>query len=74
MFDCKIKDGFIPKLPINPDKNQIGVKWIKLTQLNDIVLHPNIRKLIINYAKTRKNIEFIEEYRLEEYVLNNLLD
>ncbi|WP_419883221.1 NUDIX domain-containing protein [Peribacillus sp. B-H-3] len=64
MFDCKIKDGYIPKLPINPDKNQIGVKWIKLTQLNDIVLYPNIRIQIINYAKNRKNIEFTEEYRL----------
>lgn len=69
MFECKIKDGFIPKLPNNPDPNQTDVKWIKLTQLNDIVLYPNIKEQIIKYAKSKKNIELIEEYTLEEYVL-----
>jgi len=69
MFECKIKDGFIPKLPNKPDPNQTDVKWIKLTELNNIVLYPNIKEQIINYVKNKKNIELIEEHALEEYVL-----
>jgi len=69
MFECRVKDGFIPKLPNNPDPNQTDVKWIKLTELNDIVLYPNIKERIIKYAKSKKNIELIEEFTLEEYVL-----
>ncbi|WP_346014984.1 NUDIX domain-containing protein [Metabacillus halosaccharovorans] len=70
MFECKIKDGFIPKLPNNPDPNQTDIKWIKLTELNDLVLYPNIKERIIKYAKNKKNIELIEEFTLEEYELN----
>lgn len=67
MFDCKIKGGAIPKMPANPDPNQIGVKWIKLAELDDIMLFPNIKEQIVNYAKNKKNIEFIEEQTLETY-------
>ncbi|TKC18169.1 NUDIX domain-containing protein [Robertmurraya kyonggiensis] len=69
MFDCKIKDGSIPKMPANPDPNQIGVKWIELSELDEILLFPNIKDQIIDYAKNRKSIEFIEEQTLETYVL-----
>lgn len=69
MFECKIKDGFIPKLPRNPDPNQTDVKWIKVNELSDIVLYPNIKEQIINYQKNKKNIELIEEHTLEGYVL-----
>lgn len=69
MFDCKIKEGSIPKMPENPDPNQIGVKWIKLAELDNIMLFPNIKEHIINYAKNKQNIEFIEEQTLATYVL-----
>ncbi|RTR31434.1 NUDIX domain-containing protein [Robertmurraya yapensis] len=69
MFDCKIKEGSIPKMPPNPDPNQIGVKWIKLAELDDIMLFPNIKEQIVNYAKNKKNIEFIEEQTLETYAV-----
>ncbi|GGI11607.1 NUDIX domain-containing protein [Gottfriedia solisilvae] len=69
MFECKLKDGFIPKMPKNPDSNQTGVKWVPLSELNNVVLYPNIRKHIIDYAENKKNIEIIEEHSLEEYVL-----
>ncbi|MEQ2525620.1 NUDIX domain-containing protein [Bacillaceae bacterium CLA-AA-H227] len=69
MFDCKIKEGSIPKMSPNPDPNQIGVKWIKLAELDDIMLFPNIKEQIVNYAKNKKNIEFIEEQTLATYVL-----
>jgi 8-oxo-dGTP diphosphatase len=69
MFECKIKDGSIPKLPKNPDPNQTDVKWISLSDLNDIILYPNIREHIIHYVSYKKNIDLIEEQSLEEYLL-----
>ncbi|QQZ09923.1 NUDIX domain-containing protein [Heyndrickxia vini] len=65
MFECKIKDGFIPKQPSIPDPNQTDVKWIKLSELNEIVLFPNIKEQIITYVKRKNSIEFIEEHALE---------
>ncbi|MEK5520531.1 MULTISPECIES: NUDIX domain-containing protein [Heyndrickxia] len=70
MFECTIKDGFIPKLPNTPDPNQTDVKWIKLSELNEIVLFPNIKEQIITYVKGKNSIELIEEYTLEGYELN----
>lgn len=66
IFDCKIKDGSIPKLPNHPDQNQTNVKWIRLSELNDIILYPNIKKQIITYAQNKKSIELLEEHSLEE--------
>ncbi len=68
MFECRIKEGFSPRLPNNPDKNQTGVKWVKLTDLKNVVLYPNIREHIINYIENKRNIDIIEEHLLEEYV------
>ena len=68
MFECRIKEGFSPRLPNNPDKNQTGVKWVKLTDLKNVVLYTNIRERIINYIEDKRNIDIIEEHLLEEYV------
>lgn len=67
MFECKIKDGFLPKLPDKPDKNQSGVKWIPLTELHTIVLYPNIKEHIIEFAENKRKIDIIEEHKLETY-------
>ncbi|MCP1357338.1 NUDIX domain-containing protein [Aneurinibacillus migulanus] len=67
MFECKIKDGCKPRLPSNPDPNQIGVKWIPLSKLDNVILYPNIREQIIHYSENKRNIEIIEEHLLEEY-------
>lgn len=68
MFECKIKEGLTPRIPNNPDPNQTDVKWIPLSELNDIILYPNIREHIVNYAKYSKNIDLIEEHLLEKYL------
>lgn len=70
MFECRIKDGFTPKMPVHPDQNQTDVKWIPLSELQHIILYPNIREHIINYAKSKRNIDMIEEHLLEEYSSN----
>lgn len=65
MFDCKIKAGSKPTLPANPDANQVGVRWVSLSELDSIVLYPNIKQLIKEYARDRnRNIELVEEYKL----------
>ncbi|MGI8384057.1 NUDIX domain-containing protein [Robertmurraya sp. P23] len=68
MFECKIKEGSSPRFPITPDPNQTGVRWVKLTDLKNVILYPNIREHIINYIESKRNIDLIEEHCLEEYV------
>lgn len=70
MFECKIKNGFVPKLPANPDPNQTDVKWVPLSELHHIILYPNIKKHIINYAENKRNIDLIEEHLLQGYISN----
>lgn len=70
MFECKIKNSFTPKMPANPDPNQTDVKWVPLSKLHNIILYPNVKEHIINYAENKRNIDFIEEHLLEEYISN----
>jgi 8-oxo-dGTP diphosphatase len=64
IFDCKRKEHSVPKLPETRDLNQTGVKWIPLSKLHEIILYPNIKQHIIEYAKNRKTLELIEEHTL----------
>lgn len=63
-----MKEGSRPSFPTNPDPNQTGVRWVKLTDLKNIILYPNIREHIINYSENKRNIDIIKEHCLEEYV------
>jgi len=72
MFNCKIKDGSIPHFPSNPDPNQTGVKWIPLSQLENIILYPNIKEQITQYVKGELNEgQFINEFDLKEQKILN---
>ncbi|NLP51198.1 NUDIX domain-containing protein [Bacillus sp. RO1] len=68
MFECNIKEGCIPRMPAKPDPNQTGVKWIPLTELDKVILYPNIREHILKYVKNKRNLEIIEEHHLEDYL------
>ncbi|OCA83126.1 NUDIX hydrolase [Bacillus sp. FJAT-27225] len=68
MFDCKIKEGSIPMMPEQPDLYQTDVTWVKLTELKNIVLYPNMKDQIIAYSKDKKPLGFIEEQTLKEYI------
>jgi 8-oxo-dGTP diphosphatase len=70
IFEGTMKDGCIPKLPDNPDPNQTDVKWIKLSELHNVVLYPHMQDHIIAYINNKRNIDIIEEHLLEEYVSN----
>ncbi|NMH74774.1 NUDIX domain-containing protein [Bacillus sp. RO2] len=69
MFECNIKEGCIPRMPTKPDPNQTGVKWIPLTDLDKVILYPNIREHILDYVENKRNVEFLEEHLLEDYLI-----
>lgn len=64
MFESTLRSGSIPRLPEKPDPNQTGVKWLPLSQLEDIQLYANIGKQIQDYALNKRNINLIEEHKL----------
>lgn len=66
IFECTLKNRSIPKLPEYPDPNQTAVKWIPIEELDSILLIPNIKKQIKNYIDNKRNIELIEDFRLEK--------
>jgi 8-oxo-dGTP diphosphatase len=68
MFECSLKDGSQAKLPDNPDQHQTGVRWVKLSELHEIILYPNIKEHIIEYALNKRNLELIEEHQLGEHI------
>ncbi|MGG3738782.1 NUDIX domain-containing protein [Aeribacillus pallidus] len=61
IFECHLKEGSIPHMPAHPDSDQIGVEWVPLHRLNDIVLYPAIQKHIVTFAHTKRTIPFLEE-------------
>lgn len=65
IFDCDLLEGSVPRLPEKPELNQTDVKWIRLETLNSIKLVPNIAESIVEYAKTRRNIQLIEDHALD---------
>ncbi len=67
VFECSLKAGVTPGLPDQPDSDQTAVRWIPLAKLNSVILYPNIKDQIKRYVHERRNIEIIEDYRLESY-------
>ncbi|WP_054957994.1 NUDIX domain-containing protein [Paenibacillus dakarensis] len=70
IFECKLKNNSVPHLPSQPDPHQTAVKWIPIHDLDKILLIPNINKQIIDYIQNRRNIEIIEDHRLERLKQN----
>ncbi|MFD1736431.1 NUDIX domain-containing protein [Bacillus salitolerans] len=58
-FDCKVTGG-TASLPTNPDPNQTGVKWISIDELDSIVLYPNIKKEIREFAEHKVTIPLLK--------------
>lgn len=64
IFECKLANGSIPKMPDVPDGSQTGVEWVPLNELENILLIPNIGKQIKDYCLGGSSIDLIEDYRL----------
>jgi 8-oxo-dGTP diphosphatase len=71
IFECTLINNTTPRLPQHPDPNQSAVKWIPIGDLDSIILIPNIKEQIKTYVKNRKNIELIEDYRLDRFTSIN---
>ena len=67
IFECTLQKGEVPRMPEKPDQNQTAVKWIRLDELHQVVLYPNIRDQIISYSKHRQTIGLLEEQDLASY-------
>lgn len=64
MFECKRKEGSIPRLPTTPDPHQTGVKWLPVAELQNIQLYANMGNHIQEYIINRRNIDLLEEHKL----------
>ncbi|MCM3718316.1 NUDIX domain-containing protein [Fictibacillus phosphorivorans] len=64
MFECTLKKGSIPRLPDKPDPNQTGVKWIPISELENVELYAKIGKQIKEYIINKRNIDLLEEHKL----------
>lgn len=64
IFECTLTDESIPKQPKYPDPNQTDVKWIELSELNNILLFPHLEEHILTYHQQKRNIGLIEEQTL----------
>ncbi|WP_010268293.1 NUDIX domain-containing protein [Paenibacillus senegalensis] len=64
-FECKLKPGSYPKLPEKPDANQIGVKWIPISQLHTIKLYPEINQDIVKYHNGEPYRNYVEEHVIQ---------
>ncbi|MEK4485813.1 NUDIX domain-containing protein [Psychrobacillus sp. FSL H8-0484] len=68
MFECKLKNHSIPRLPEKPDPNQIGVKWLPLSELQTVELYANIGSSLQDYTLNKRNIDLIEEHKLNQII------
>lgn len=68
VFECKLSENSCPpELPETPDPDQTAVRWLSLTELDHIVLYPNIRDHIKDYYRNKRTIPFIEDHQLARY-------
>ena len=69
MFECKIKNKSTPKFPENPDKNQIDVKWVPISELHNIEMYANLGPYLQEYILNPRNIDLIEEHKQNRNVV-----
>lgn len=63
IFDCKLKEGSVPSFPEHPDSNQTGVRWVPFNTLNEIVLYPDLKRHIVEYARNNRTTQiFLPHY------------
>ena len=47
VFHCVLYEGSEPRLPDNPDENEVAVHWIPLAELPNVPLVPQIQRRVI---------------------------
>lgn len=71
MFECKIINSTFPKFPENPDPNQIGVKWLPISELQNVEMYANLGAYLQEYTINGRNIDLIEEHKLNRAFTRN---
>jgi 8-oxo-dGTP pyrophosphatase MutT (NUDIX family) len=63
VFACRSFSG-AARMPDCPDREQTGVRWIPLDELDSIVLSPPVHKPILDFAYHGKTtVDWIEEWK-----------
>ena len=62
-FACTLKDKTQVAMPDKPDAHQTAVKWVALSELNDLTLYPQVASYIYLYVDRNPT-----KYHLEEPV------
>lgn len=65
MFECELINNTKPKLPENPDANQIDVKWLPISELHKVEMYANLGPYLQEYTINGRNIDLIEEHKLK---------
>ena len=68
MFECKRKKHSIPRLPDIPDRNQVDVKWLPLSELENVNLYADMGSHLLEYSIIKRNIELIEEHVINQVI------
>lgn len=65
VYACTLKSGSSPRLPIKPDPNQTGVRWVSLTDLATLTppqlppIFPDISKELLQALQTGQTIDHV---------------
>ena len=57
-FECRLKPGSIPRLPDNPDPNEVAVEWVPIESLAQEPVIPNIENVVLDAINTGETIYF----------------
>ena len=59
LFRCALCDGSEPRLPDNPDENEVAIHWIPLTKFPDAPLVPQIQGQVIAALREKNDNLFL---------------
>lgn len=59
MFKCELIEGRTPKCGITPDKDQIGIEWLNLDELENYRLYPMALRTFLKEGKYDSSITYL---------------
>jgi hypothetical protein len=60
-FECQLKQGSVPRLPDEPDPNEVAVEWIPLDELAGSPVIPNISAELLKALETGDTVYFEDD-------------
>ncbi|HIF71776.1 MAG TPA: hypothetical protein EYQ61_04405 [Dehalococcoidia bacterium] len=56
--ECTLKPGSVPRLPYEPDPNEVAVEWIPIESLSQEPVIPNIANVLTKAINTGETMYF----------------